>query len=192
MTVKRQKLYCYVDESGQDTRGRLFVVGVVVTGAERNQLREMCERIEEESGKGDWKWVRASRQRQVAYMRRMLDERVLRGKLYFAVYEPARDYLSLTIETVTRAVDASGVVDFRVVLLVDGLPAVAERAVGKQLRQLGIRTHKVRGVRDESDPLIRLADAVCGLVRAAQEGQPDMRALLAQGVQAGAMRDVSR
>ena len=28
--ASRKKLYCYVDESGQDTGGRIFVVGVVV------------------------------------------------------------------------------------------------------------------------------------------------------------------
>ncbi len=31
------KLFCYVDETGQDTQGRLFVVAVVVTGSEREE-----------------------------------------------------------------------------------------------------------------------------------------------------------
>lgn len=34
----KQKLYCYVDESGQDTKGKLFVVGIVVTGNEKEEL----------------------------------------------------------------------------------------------------------------------------------------------------------
>jgi hypothetical protein len=41
------------------------------------------------------------------------------------------------------------------------------------LRDLHIQTRKVRGVRkDENDALIRLADAVCGLVRDAEDGVP--------------------
>ncbi len=39
--------------------------------------------------------------------------------------------------------------------------------------------------------LIRLADAVCGLVRGATEGQPAMRALLERGIQTGVLKDVS-
>ena len=34
-----QKLYAYVDESGQDTLGELFLVSVVVTGEARDKPR---------------------------------------------------------------------------------------------------------------------------------------------------------
>ena len=33
------KLYCYVDESGQDTRGALFVVAAVVAAEDRERVR---------------------------------------------------------------------------------------------------------------------------------------------------------
>lgn len=48
----KQKLYCYVDENGQDTKGDIFIVSVVVTGKERDRLLNLCEEIEVESGKG--------------------------------------------------------------------------------------------------------------------------------------------
>ena len=32
-----QKLYCYVDESGQDTGGKIFIVSVVVTKTEKEK-----------------------------------------------------------------------------------------------------------------------------------------------------------
>ena len=35
-----QKLYAYVDESGQDTSGALFLVSVVITGAAREGVRK--------------------------------------------------------------------------------------------------------------------------------------------------------
>ena len=63
-------------------------------------------------------------------------------------------------------------------VLIDGLPASHERAIGRQLRQQGLHVKKVRGVKkDENDALIRLADALCGLVRGASEGQPALYAL---------------
>ena len=47
-----QKLYCYVDETVQDTKGKLFIVSVIVTEGEREQLARQLEEIEKNSGKG--------------------------------------------------------------------------------------------------------------------------------------------
>jgi len=46
---KKQKLYCYVDETGQDTKGELFIVSVVVVGWDRDALAEQLEMIERET-----------------------------------------------------------------------------------------------------------------------------------------------
>jgi len=40
-----QKLYCYIDETGQDTKGKLFLVSIVIQEQEREELREKIERI---------------------------------------------------------------------------------------------------------------------------------------------------
>ena len=47
-----QKLYCYVDETGQNTKGRLFIVSVIVTEGEREELARQLEEIEKASKKG--------------------------------------------------------------------------------------------------------------------------------------------
>ena len=47
-----QKLYAYVDESGQDTKGRMFVVGVVVLEKEYGHILKELNRIEENSKTG--------------------------------------------------------------------------------------------------------------------------------------------
>jgi len=58
-------------------------------------------------------------------------------------------------------------------------------------RVLHIRVRKVRGVRkDESDALIRLADALCGFVRGAVEGQEAMQGLLEQGKRTGFLKEL--
>ena len=53
---KTEKLYCYVDETGQDTMGRLFLVVLVLTAGQRDQLAADAERIEAQSLKGTAKW----------------------------------------------------------------------------------------------------------------------------------------
>lgn len=52
-----RRLYCYVDETGQDTRGALFIVAVVIAEEDAEHLRRVCERIERETGKRA-KWIR--------------------------------------------------------------------------------------------------------------------------------------
>ncbi len=51
------KLFCYVDETGQHTYGALFVVSVVIAGKERDELFKICETIETKTGKRTkWKF----------------------------------------------------------------------------------------------------------------------------------------
>ena len=56
---------------------------------------------------------------------------------------------------------------------VDGLSRADVVVFGKELKALSIKRRKVKGVRrDENNAFIRLADALCGLVRDAREGTP--------------------
>jgi len=185
------KFFCYVDETGQDTRGELFIVAVVIAGEERDQLCQVCEDIERDSRKGRRKWVKTRYNRRLAYIRQVLERPIFEGKLHFAVYRDAQDYSSLTVQTIARALSATGETDYKATIFIDGLPRSLERTVGLQLRRSGIRAKKVRGLKDENDALIRLADAVCGLVRGATEEQPAMKALFEQGMRTGVLRDLS-
>lgn len=172
-------------------RGELFIVAVVIADQERDQLRQACEDIERHSRKGRRKWVKTKHSRRLAYILQVLERPIFEGKLNFAVYRDVQDYPSATVQTIARALSATGETDYKATILIDGLPRSLERMVGLQLRRLGIRAKKVRGLKDENDALIRLADAVCGLVRGATEGQPAMRALFERGIQRGVLRDLS-
>ena len=87
-----KKLYCYVDESGQDTAGDLFVVALVVTDEERDRLAVEARRIEQESGKNSKKWWRAVFSRKVAYIKAVLSYPVFADSLFFASYEHTNVY----------------------------------------------------------------------------------------------------
>ena len=186
-----QKFFCYVDETGQDTQGALFIVSVVIADQERNQLRQICEDIERDSRKGQRKWTKTTYSRRLAYIQQVLEGSFFKSKLNFAVYRDAQDYPSLTVQTIARALDATGETDYTATVLIDGLPRPLEQAVGLQLRRLGVRAKKVRGLKDENDALIRLADAVCGFVRGATEGQTIMRALFERAIRTGVLRNLS-
>lgn len=187
-----QKFFCYVDESGQDTQGKLFIVSIVVAAWERDHLIQVCETIEQKTGKGRVKWIKTSYRQRLAYIQQVLSQPIFQQKLNFAVYRNTRDYATLTTQAIVQALSATGETDYKATILIDGLPRTQERLVGNQLHQLGVHTKKVRGVKkDENDALIRLADAICGLVRAATEGQVAMQALLEQGIRVGILRNLS-
>jgi hypothetical protein len=47
-----QKLYCYTDETGQDTKGKLFLVSVVITEKElKDKIEHTLLSIERKTGK---------------------------------------------------------------------------------------------------------------------------------------------
>lgn len=167
-----KKIYCYVDETGQDTQGRLFIVSVVITEEEKEVIENLLEKIETDSGKGRVKWVKSNFNSRLTYIRRILSSPLLRGKISFAFYQNNQEYLSLTVLTTARAILGFDAKSYKATIFVDGLPRSQERWFGRELRHLRIKTKKARGVkRDENNPIIRLADAICGFVRAAIEGR---------------------
>jgi hypothetical protein len=42
----KQKLYCFVDETGQDTKGESFLVSVIVTEEEYDRVNQVLLEIE--------------------------------------------------------------------------------------------------------------------------------------------------
>jgi hypothetical protein len=187
-----RRLFCYVDETGQDTRGELFVVAVVIAEEDVEIVRRACERIELESGKRA-KWIKTKYARRLEYIRRVLAEPVFRGRLFAALYKGRRDYLRLTLEAVAQSLAVAGGEEYEATIRIDGLPRTQERLATLELRRMGVAGGRVKGVRkDENDTLIRLADALCGLCRAAREGQPEMQVLWQRAARAGAVRELGK
>jgi hypothetical protein len=185
-----RKRYFYVDETGQDTQGQLFIVAVVIAEQDLDLWRAACEEIERLSRKGRVKWTLATPDRRLAYMRLVLQSPLFASRLTFARYTEARDYPGLTTQTIALAVRYAGE-DGDNVILIDGLPKERWKDYGRWIRQRGVKVWKVRGVRrDENDTLIRLADAVCGFVRAAYAGQPEMKALFDVAMRQGRIKDL--
>jgi hypothetical protein len=73
-------------------------------------------------------------------------------------------------------------------VFVDGIDRKKAAELTNALRLRGASLKLVRSRRDESEPLIRLADMWAGCVRAAIEGSPDERAILDRAMKIGAVR----
>ena len=187
-----QKLYCYIDETGQDAGSKFFLVSVVIAEDERDDLVKELTEIEKKSGKGNVKWIGAKDSTRLAYIRQVLTNPLFKGKLHYAVYPKTPDYFTKTVITIARAITAYvATEDYRATVLIDGLPKSLITQAGVALRKLRIKVFKVRGIRkEETDALMRLADAICGFVRAAREGREEYAKLLERAKNEGVIREI--
>jgi hypothetical protein len=144
-----QKLYCYVDETGQDIKGNLYIVAVVITEDKQDSLIKHLEEVEQATRKGHVKWIRAKDEARIAYIRRVFNLSRLKGKLSYAVYHHTTDYLPRTILATAQAITTYVKGDYKATIFVDGLPKSQVPWFGKELRHLRIQVKKVRGVRKE-------------------------------------------
>lgn len=162
-----QKLYCYADETGQDAKGELFLVVVVISSkGNRDLIAEGLLTTEKGCQKGLSKWHSTSLQRKIAYLQEVLRVKELRESIYYASFQDTKDYLSLTASTIAQAVlrKTEGE-NYQPIIVIDGLNKAEQRRVAEELRRLNIRGGKVRGARFRSDTFIRLADALAGFLR---------------------------
>lgn len=166
MKKAKQKLYCYVDETGQDTKGKLFIVSVVVAKEDREELTRFLEKVEIETGKKKVKWNKVKKEYKTAYFESIFNSKLFRNKIFYSSGQESKEYKEVTLVTIASAVTAAkDTEDYKASIFIDGLPKSEIDTVAVKLRKIGIRTDRVRGVKDENEALIRLADAVSGLVR---------------------------
>ena len=161
--TKRARYDLYVDESGQDTKGELFIVAVVAV-ENSDEFRQYCESLEQSSGKGRVKWRSAQKMRRLDYLRSiMLHSSSLQFTLFYRVFRRTTDYDSATIEGIARAIRRLRPIRSDVYVHVDGLSKSKCYVYKTRLRQLSCPVKKVNRVaKDEHEPIIRLADALAG------------------------------
>lgn len=186
-----KKLYCYVDETGQDTKGELFIVSIVVASKDREELRNLLDNIEEKTGKKKTKWIQTKKQYKVAYIDHVLNAKAFRNKIFYSLLKDTKAYREVTLITIASAITIVKENDrYKASIFIDGLQKKEIPRVGAGLRKIGVHTEKVRGVRDENDALIRLADAISGLVREWHKGIDYAQKLLKTGTANKTLRKI--
>lgn len=171
MSTNLEKIYCYVDETGQDTLGKMFLVAVVLIMKERDQIENRLLEIEHASKKGTTKWHKASHMQREKYIESIGGIRELRGGFYYSIYQNTILFADLVALTTAKAILDKAPDNYSASIVIDGLGRNLEKHFAASLRKLKIKTSKVKGARDESSVFIRLADAMAGLLRDANENK---------------------
>ena len=163
--AKQQRIDLYIDESRQRIGGQWFIVaGVSVEDS--NKFRQLCEFLERTSRKGVAKWGKANKDNRLAYLRAVISDERFRNILLFSyVFRETKNYVGATIQGIDLAVASFHPFDSPVYVYVDGLVKTQYKEYQVRLRKLGCHIEKVRGAKDENEPLIRLADALAGATR---------------------------
>lgn len=173
-----QKLYCYVDESGADTRGRIYVVALPTFGDNRDEMRQACKEFERASNKYKRKWGGTRPERRLAYLQSIFTDKRFKGCLRYAVFYGKRDYDADTITAIANAIrfELAELEDYEVTVYVDAISSARGNQYTKELRKIGVQMRPIKSIaKDENEALIRLADAIAGFVRDILLGSLDMQ-----------------
>lgn len=172
MVMMVTKLYCYVDETGQDTKGELFLVAVVlkeITSLEA--LERKLEKIEERTCKKQSKWKKINRNIKKKYLEELIQVKELKNAIFYATYKASKEYSKLTSFTIAKAVLAKESENYTVTVIIDGLNDKERDVVREELKKLKIKYRKIRGLKDEQSIFLRLSDAMAGFIREVYEGE---------------------
>ena len=156
------RYHLFVDETGQHTRGEYFLVcAVVVPTVDLDRLRDELGSLETRIGPPQRKWVHSN----VSRKRRYLEEAqgLVSGlaPVHYRNHHGGTDYISWTGQLIAAAILAR-VPAAQVTIIVDGYNPNECQEIQSILRARSIRWAKVRGARDESEPILRLADSLVG------------------------------
>lgn len=172
MLMMVTKLYCYVDETGQDTKGDLFLVAIVlkeIAGLEI--LEKKLEEVEMRTGKKRFKWKKISRNIKKKYLEELIQVKELKNTIFYATYQASKEYSKLTSFTIAKAVLARESKNYTVTVIIDGLNDAERDVIREELKKLKIKYRKIRGMKDEQSIYLRLSDAMAGFLREVYEGE---------------------
>ncbi len=161
------KINSYTDESGQDTKGKYFVVcTVAVLSKNFENIEEIMNEIEKESDKYK-KWHNTGNKRRHSYVKHILESGILnRLSVFYSVYQNKNEYTTLIGAHIAKAILAfTGAQKYEAKVFIDKLDKKALENIKKEIKSFHIRYKKIRGLSEESSSLIRLADAICGAIR---------------------------
>lgn len=178
-TSPTEKIFCYVDETGQDTKGDIFIVVAILSGKDKNKLEDFLTKTERSISKNKFKWNKTRLKDRITYLEIVLSSKQINKNIYFQRFKNSREYRDLTALTIAQAINGyvreNNFEKYQATIVIDGLTRTEQFRIAKTIRNLGIHTRKIRGARDESNAIIRSADMIAGMIRDADEGREQFK-----------------
>ena len=115
----KQKLYCYIDETGQDVGSDFFIVAAIVSDKEQTLLRDELIEIESQTKIGQRKWHKSETERNIRYLQQVIKKEIGKGEVYFGHYKKPIPYFFPMLETLEKAILDKAKGDYRAIVYVD-------------------------------------------------------------------------
>ena len=185
-----QKLYCYVDETGQDPKSEVFIVVAVISSNDQAYIRKQLTDIEDIAKTHKLKWHKTRHDRRMRYLTLVLDKKVAAGDVYTAHYQKPIPYFFPMIDVLEKAIKEAAKDLYRANIYIDGIDRKKAMELTNALRATGISLRMVKGCRDEAEPIIRLADMWAGCIRSALFGRKDSQDIVKRAKKEGYLREL--
>lgn len=161
------KINTYTDESGQDTKGKVFVVcTIIILSDEVEAVEKMLAEVESDSDKNK-KWHQSGDKRRHKYINLLLEKKVFNHVyIYYSEYKNKIDYTYLVGSHIAKVilsfVDSK---EYNSKIFIDKMDKRTMLGLTNEIKKYRIKYKKIRGLTEESNTCIRLVDALCGLIR---------------------------
>lgn len=188
--IKKQKIYCYVDETGQDVGSVFFIVVAVIVADNSNTVRELLIKIERMGKIGVAKWHKLRNEDRIQFLSAILEIRNVEFKIYFGQYRKNLSFFLPLVETIDKSIKDYAPKDYKAIVCVDGIDKQKAQELTMVLRDKGINLKYVRTARDQSEPLIRLADRWAGCIRLGTKGHQKYSDLMLEAIRKGLLNQV--
>ena len=166
--LKVQKLYCYVDESGQDTKSDIFVVVVVANDKNQAEIRNQLFQLERQTKIGKRKWHKTLKTIKYEFLKMQIESKILTGDIFFGRFTKPIPYFLPIIEVLEKAIKLKAENNYSSNIYVDSIDKKKAKELTNALRFKKIKLQMIKSRRDESEPIIRLADRWAGYIRELQ------------------------
>ena len=187
-----QKLYCYVDESGQDAGSEFFVVAAIVSEQEQEKLRDSILQVEKITKSGGKKWHKLRSENRVKHLNIILDQKIGKSDVCFGCFKKPIPYSFPIIEVVEKSIKRKVKRKYSAIVYIDGIDRKKAAELTNALRMRGVSLRFIKSRRDESEPLIRLADMWAGCIRGALLGKRENIKILARAKKEKYLYDVAK
>lgn len=164
-------LYCFVDETGQDTKGKFFLVSIVLIDRDRIDILEKKLSLIESSEKiKSLRWKGLPFRTKINLLEKLSVISELGKTIFYSAYEDTTAYTPLVALSIAKAILAK-CKNCATYIIIDGLNDRDREIIRRELKRLKIKYKKIRGLKDEQNIFLRLAHLFANFIRDYKEKQ---------------------
>jgi hypothetical protein len=119
-----------------------------------------------------------------------LEEKFNHLQIYFGRFKKPSPYFFPTFEVIQKSLEFYSQEPIEAIIYVDGLDSISAKKMTNALRSKRLHLNLVKGLRDETEVLIRLADRWAGCLRLAFLGDDECRDLVTKAKNISLLKEI--